>query len=160
MNTGMFAGRLGRDAELRSTDRSQVLNFSLAVDTGFGDNKKTLWVDCALWGERAPKLEQYLLKGKQVTVCGDVDLRTFEKRDGSQGVSMTCNVQRLTLQGGKEGGSGERAEPREQRREAPAESGVAAGSQPDFDDAIPFAWLVAVPLAGLMVATSAVQWIA
>lgn len=146
MNFAIFAGRLGRDAELRSTDRSQVLNFSLAVDAGFGDNKHTLWIDCALWGERAAKLEQYLTKGKQVTVAGDVDLRTYEKRDGGQGASITCNVQRLTLQGAKQDDA---AEPRRQRAE-PARETADAGAQEDFSDDIPFAWAAIVPLSGLL----------
>jgi single-strand DNA-binding protein len=145
MNYGHFAGRLGRDAELRATPSGQsVANFVIAVDTGWGDNKKTLWVDCALWGDRAEKLTQYLTKGKAVSVSGDVDLRTYEKKDGSGGASITCNVQRVTLQGG--GSSGEPAAEAEKpydwnkaretaRPTAPV--AAAAGAEP-FNDDIPF----------------------
>lgn len=103
MNLLTIAGRLGRDAELKETPAGKaVVNFAVAVDIGRGENKQTLWVDCSLWGDRASKLAPYLTKGKQVTLAGDVGLRTFTKKDGSSGAAMTCDVQRLTLQGGRD----------------------------------------------------------
>ena len=146
MNHATFAGRLGHDASLRSTpDGKPVLNFSLAVDTGWGDRRETLWIDCTLWGERGEKLAPHLSKGKQLTVAGDVGLRTWDKRDGSAGAALTCNVQRLTLQGGGAGGepasSGAGFDMKAaERNEAakPRPVSTPAGAQPDFDDDIPF----------------------
>lgn len=102
----MIAGRLGRDAELRNTTSGhKVLGFSIAVDTGFGDKKKTYWIDCTIWGDRGEKLAQHLTKGTALTVTGEGGLRTWEK-DGKSGAAITCNVRELTLQGGKrEGGN-------------------------------------------------------
>lgn len=103
MNLLTIAGRIGRDAELKETASGKtVVNFPVAVDIGRGENKTTLWVDCALWGERAGKLAPYLVKGKQVTLAGDLGLRTFTKRDNTAGAAITCDVQRLTLQGGRD----------------------------------------------------------
>lgn len=136
MNTGTFAGRLGRSADLRQGDTptKSVANFSVAVNVGFGDKKRTLWVGCSLWGERAEKLAQYLTKGTAVTVSGDVDLRQYDKRDGTAGAEITCNVQRLTLQGGGEEKAA--ADPpqtmaEKSRAKPPADAG-------EFDDDIPF----------------------
>ena len=133
MNHATFAGYLGRDAELRSTPSGQqVLNFSVAVNVGFGDKKKTLWIGCAIWGERAEKLGKYLVKGTAVAVAGDVDLRTYDTRDGKHGAEITLNVQRVTLLGGRGGGKDE-APASEQTRTAPA-----AAAPADFDEDIPF----------------------
>lgn len=64
-------GRLSKDSELRyTTDGKSVLDINLACDDGYGDNKKTLWARCSLWGERGEKLEQYLVKGQQVYIEG------------------------------------------------------------------------------------------
>src|SRR3569832_916532 len=107
MNTGTFAGYLGRDAEAKAVPSGKtVINFSIGVSTGWGDKKSTLWVSCALWGERGEKLAQYLTKGSAVTVTGDVDVRAYSAKDGTPKAEIQCNVQRVTLQGGKE-----RAEP-------------------------------------------------
>ena len=136
MNTGTFAGRLGRNADLkpRSGDagrqNNSVCNFSVAVDVGFGDKKRTLWIGCSLWGERAEKLARYLTKGTAVTVSGDIDLRQYDKKDGSAGAEITCNVQRLTLQGGGERGENDAPQTlaEKSRGKAPAD---------DFDDDLP-----------------------
>jgi single-stranded DNA-binding protein len=63
-----------------------------------------LWIDCALWGKRAEALAQYLVKGTPVTVCGDVDIRTYTKTDGTAGAALTCRVDKLTFGGKSEGG--------------------------------------------------------
>ncbi len=135
MNTAQFAGRLGRNADLRKGDTpsKSVCNFSIAVNVGFGEKKRTLWVGCALWGERAEKLAQYLIKGSAVSVSGDVDLRQYDKKDGTAGAEITCNVQRLTLQGGGE--SGERDPPQTVVEKSKA---VAPADADEFDDDVPF----------------------
>ena len=68
------AGRVGRDAELRFTPSGDpVLGFSLATDRGWGDNKRTVWFNCSLWGERAEKLARYITKGTALLVEGEVE---------------------------------------------------------------------------------------
>ena len=86
--------RLGRDAELRSTQNGkQVLSFAGAYDVGFGDNKKTQWIDCALWGERGAKVQQYMVKGAQVVITGDdLELEIYQKNDGTQGAKIKCRI--------------------------------------------------------------------
>ncbi len=138
MNHGTFAGRLGRGADLRQGDSpsKSVANFSVAVNVGFGEKKRTLWIGCALWGERAEKLAQYLTKGTAVTVSGDVDLRTYDKKDGTTGAEITCNVQRLTLQGGGERADNDPPQTLAERSQGKAPSSAAVD---DFgDDQIPF----------------------
>lgn len=142
MNTGTFAGYLGRDADLKDLPSGQtVCNFSVAVSTGWGDRKSTLWVSCALWGERGEKLSQYLTKGSAVTVSGDVDVRAYEGKDGSAKAEITCNVQRITLQGGGQRDGGEqreRAPARHQRSQPTQQASTATAGDKDFDDDIPF----------------------
>jgi single-strand DNA-binding protein len=124
------AGKLGRDAELRTTQQgTRVLGFSLAVDVGFGQHKKTEWLDCAVWGDRAEKLAPYLLKGQSVTVIGEGGLRTWEK-NGKNGAAITVNVRELALQGG-----GKRDDGQAQQHGGDA-SGW--GNAPGLDDEIPF----------------------
>lgn len=99
MNQGIFSGRLGRDAEVKQTTKDSVTAFSVATDIGFGDNKRTLWVACSMWGTRGEKVAPYLTKGTPVTVSGDIDLREYTGKDGTAKSEITLNVQRLTLQG-------------------------------------------------------------
>src|SRR5690606_12117409 len=93
----VIAGRTGKPAELRRTQNGDaVLSFSVAVDDGFGQNKKTLWFDCSVWGKRGETLKDMLPKGKEVTVSGDLSTR---EHDGK--TYLTVRVNELTLQGGR-----------------------------------------------------------
>ena len=114
-----IAGRLGRDAELRRTQNGDpVLGFTVAVDDGYGQAKRTLWFKCSMWGKRGESLAQHLTKGSAVTVSGD--LSTEEYQDKTQ---LTVRVNDVTMQGG-----GQRSERQEQ-----------SSYEPDPDeDTIPF----------------------
>jgi single-strand DNA-binding protein len=132
--------RLGRDAELRTTQSNkQVLGFAGAYDVGFGDNKKTQWIDCSLWGDRAVKLEQYMKKGSQVVIyADDLQIEEYPKNDGTTGVKLKCRIVNVDL-----AGSSQSAAP--QAPQAPAYQNVpqAPQAQPannfdNFDSDIPF----------------------
>ena len=88
-------GNLGRDPELKQTNNnSQVANFSIAARTG---KDETTWIDCSVWGKRADTVMEYLHKGDRVTVVGSGRIRTFDKKDGSEGKSLELNVSDFTL---------------------------------------------------------------
>lgn len=124
----IVTGRLGKDAELRQLQSGKnVLNFSVGTDVGYGQNKKTVWVDCSMFGERGGKIEQYLTKGTAVTVVGDGDLRTWDS-NGKSGASLTVNVREVEFQGGGN---------RDGKQSKPQSQG--GWDQPeDLDDNIPF----------------------
>lgn len=125
MKSIVIAGRTGKDAELRHTqDGTAVLQFSVAVDDGYGDRKKTLWFDCSLFGKRGQSLESHMRKGSQVTVSGD-----FSTREHDGKTYMQVRVNDLTLQGGK---------PSEDRAPRQEPEGSYGGRQIDLDDEVPF----------------------
>ena len=74
-----IAGNIGKSAELRKTGNGdQVAGFSVAVDDGFADKKRTLWFDVSIWGNRAETLAPMLTKGGKVCVTGDLSTREHE----------------------------------------------------------------------------------
>lgn len=126
MQTIIIAGRLGRDAELRSLQHGdQVCGFTVAVDTRAGREKVTNWWRCSLWGKRAEALAPYLLKGVSVTVSGEFSLGEYDGKP-----QLNVRVNDLTLQGGRGDG---------QRREPDGRKPLADDSADDLDaDFIPF----------------------
>ena len=140
MLTLNLAGRLGRDAELRSTPSGKsVANFSVAVDVRRGQEKTTQWIDCAIWEKRAEALAPYLKKGTAVAVSGDLSVRQYDKRDGGHGVAVECAVRELTLLGGGDKAAATNGSERsvESYPGTPARAPAAAQTG-DFDDSIPF----------------------
>jgi len=76
-NVTVLTGRLVRDAELKTTaGEFMVCNFSIA--SNYRKKQGDQWEDAAnffdvaLFGKQAESLQQYLLKGKQVTVTGEL----------------------------------------------------------------------------------------
>lgn len=131
MNNFNAIGRVGKDAVTRQAGNSQVTGFSLAVDSGFGDKKQTLWLDCSAWGDRFAKVGEYITKGSQLGVTGELGTR---EHDGK--TYLTLRVADVTLLGGKGESVGQQERsPRPQRQE----SARPAPPADDFsDDDIPF----------------------
>jgi single-strand DNA-binding protein len=88
--TGM--GRLGRDAETRWTaNEKQITNFSIAVDVGWGQKKKPMWINVGAWGSWIDNVMPYLKKGTQVVLSGEIELREYEK-DGIKKQSLQLTI--------------------------------------------------------------------
>lgn len=102
MNTFNFTGRLGRDSQLKAVGDTNVLNFTVANDVGWGDKKKTEWIECALWGTRGEKIAQYLTKGQLVGVSGEVTSRGFPRNDGTPGACLEVRVNNVDLLGSRD----------------------------------------------------------
>lgn len=124
MKSITIAGNVGKDAVTRSAGDSNVTSFPVAVSDGFGDKKKTIWFDCSMWGARGEKVAQYIVKGGQVCVSGDLSTREHEGK-----TYLTVRVNELTLMGGGTG------KPEAGTQSSSANQSFAAA---DLDDEIPF----------------------
>lgn len=135
MNIFNCTARLGRDAEVRVTQGGlSICQFTGAVDAGYGDKKKTVWVRFSLFGKRAEgQLPSYLTKGSQVAVSGELSTSEWTDKEGNQKFALECNVNALDLIGGRQESA--------QAKPAPAKKATAQQqfvSQEDFEDDIPF----------------------
>ena len=103
VNKIIVSGGLGRDAELKTLPSGKnVLEFSIAVNSGFGDNKKTYWWKAKLFGDRASKLAEYFVKGTKLMIEGVPELREYEAKDGSgKRISPEIFVTDFEFMGGK-----------------------------------------------------------
>jgi len=151
MNVLTITGNLGKDCRKGDVGGTSVLNFSVAMKSGFGDKAVTIWVDCALWGKQAEsRLSDYLLKGQQVAVSGEMGTR---EHDGKTYITMRVNS--IDLIGGKSDSQGQQQQQSAPQQQAPqpqsfgrdANGGFATPAQnvaqnkpaaPDFDADIPF----------------------
>ncbi len=82
MNKCFFVGRTTRDIELRYTqaNNTALAKFSIATDSGYGDNKKTNFFNMTAWGKTAETLEKYAPKGtKLILECQAVQNQYTDK---------------------------------------------------------------------------------
>lgn len=101
MNLFSFTGNLGKDAEVKYTPSgTAICEFSVAVKSGYGEREKTNWVRCAMFGKKAEgQLPQYLKKGTQVAISGELELQEWEGQNG-KGAALAVSVQNIDLIGG------------------------------------------------------------
>ena len=106
MNICHFSGRLTADCTQRYTQSgTPVSNFTLAVETGYGDYKRTEFVKCVLW--KRENLVQYLTKGKPVVVTAELQERKWQDQNSNNRYTTKFVVQSLEFQVGqnKQGGN-------------------------------------------------------
>ncbi len=104
MNVCCFTGRLGKDCETKfvsAGNGSEVTEFRLAVDVGYGEKKTTMWVGCSGWGKRYAALAPYLLKGQSVGVTGELSNREWTDKAGVTKTSLELRLNDIALLGGK-----------------------------------------------------------
>lgn len=69
----IIVGNLGRDPEMKYlNDGTAVTSFSVAVDTGWGERRTTVWYRVTAWGKLGETCNQYLSKGRKVLVAGEL----------------------------------------------------------------------------------------
>ena len=89
MNKIILIGNLTSQPELKGTPSGQnVCTFGLAVNERRGGQDLTQFFRISVWGKLGENCQTYLDKGKKVFVAGPLTARTYNKSDGSTGVSL------------------------------------------------------------------------
>ena len=126
MNAWVGIGRLVRDPEVRYTQSGKaVCRFTLAIDDGWGEKKKTYFIPVTCWEKLAEACGNNLVKGQKVAVMGTLTQRTYEQNGEKKNIIEV--VAREVDFGAKPRGAG-----------ASATSGGVFAGTPVPDEDIPF----------------------
>jgi len=145
INHVMLVGRLTRDAELKSIASGQaVCKFSIAVNRSKKNGEQwedeANFFDVVLWGRQGETLHQYLLKGKQIGVDGELHQNRWQQ-DGQNRSRVEIVANYIQLLGGSGGGSsGGGGSSFGGNNNSPAQQGQGGNAPADdgFADDIPF----------------------
>ena len=99
MNKVVLTGRLVRDSELSyiASTSTPKMSFSMAVERNYQkdkNNKKVDFINCEQLGKHVENLCQYVTKGKQILVEGELNIDNYEK-DGEKRSFTKVKVDRL-----------------------------------------------------------------
>lgn len=85
MNKCIITGNLGKEPSTKYTQSGKaVCTFSVGVSSGWGDNKRTDWINVVAWDKRAETCGKCLTKGSKVLVEGRIQTRSYDANDGSK----------------------------------------------------------------------------
>ncbi|MBD8260533.1 single-stranded DNA-binding protein [Pantoea agglomerans] len=153
VNKMILLGNLGKDPEVRyQPSGGAVANLTVATseqwrDKSTGENKEvTEWHRVVIFGKLAEVAGEYLRKGSQVYIEGQLRTRKWQAQDGTEKYTTEIVVNvggTLQMLGGKqEGGQGNRPQQNQQQRpqQQAGQSTPPANNEPpmNFDDDIPF----------------------
>ena len=98
-----LAGRVGTKDELRTVSTAngerKCLSFSVADMKAPKDADP--WYRVTIWDAFAEKMSPYINKGVSVMIEGNLNVRTFTKKDGTTGISKEVQRVEITLMGSR-----------------------------------------------------------
>jgi single-strand DNA-binding protein len=102
----IIIGNVGRDPELRYTPSGVgVCDFTVAVSRRWNDRttneqrEKTTWFRVSAWRGLAETANQFVHKGMQIMVAGEIDASAFTGQDGQPRASLDLTARDIQFLG-------------------------------------------------------------
>lgn len=133
VNRVILIGHVGKDPEIRTKGEERIASFSLATSKKVNNDKITNWHRVVVYNDGLAKVvEDYVKKGSNVYVEGELGNRTYTDKKGAEQriteIVLTKFGSKLVLLDKREG-------------KPTSEAGYGTKStedKPDFNDEIPF----------------------
>lgn len=92
VNKVFLLGNLGAAPELKHTPGgTAVCNFRMATSKKIKGDQRTEWHNVVTWGKTAELCNNYLNKGSQVYIEGELQTRTWEDKNGQKRYTTEVN---------------------------------------------------------------------
>ncbi|WP_119071564.1 single-stranded DNA-binding protein [Aggregatilinea lenta] len=104
----MIIGNVGRSPEMRFTQAGvAVCDFSVAVSRRWTDRatnekrEQTTWFRVTCWRNLAETCNQYVTKGMQVMVKGNIEASAYARQDGQPAASLELTAEEVQFLGAR-----------------------------------------------------------
>ena len=110
VNKVILVGNLGSDPELKYMQSGTAMcTFSVATNESYKDAEgqmvdKTEWHRIVTWGRLAEICGEYLKKGRQVYLEGQLQTRSWEDQDGNTKYMTEIKAREMQMLGGRDEG--------------------------------------------------------
>ena len=131
-NKTIVVGNLTREIELKYLSTgSAVAKTSIAYSDGFGENKKTHFIDVVVWGKTAEAFSNYCKKGSKVLLVGVVQFEQWTAQDGSSRSRHSLRVEEMKMLDSKPNdGSSQQSQPQQYQKQ---ENKLLTNELPEID---------------------------
>ena len=89
MNKVILCGNLTKNMDVKiikgktkKSDDIIVGKSTIAVNEGYGENKKTTFIPITIFNKTVENLEEYLIKGTKVNIVGRLEIQNVETEEG------------------------------------------------------------------------------
>ena len=131
MNQVIMIGNLTADPSVKvAQSGTKVCTLRIAVNSGFGDNKRTDFFHVVAFGNRAETCEKYLSKGSKVCIRGSLKTDSYTNKDGNKVNTTDILAEEVEfLPSGSKGGN---------NNSAPKQTEIPQGFEAVNDSELPF----------------------
>ena len=98
MNKVILIGRLTKEPDFRSTaNGTSVCTFTIAINRRFKTEgqQQADFIPIVAWGKTADICAKYLHKGSQVAVCGSIQTRSYDDKNGNKVYVTEVNAEEV-----------------------------------------------------------------
>lgn len=98
MNRFNGIGRLTKEPDMRSTaNGTSVCTFTIAINRRFKTEgqQQADFIPIVAWGKTADICAKYLHKGSQVAVCGSIQTRSYDDKNGNKVYVTEVNAEEV-----------------------------------------------------------------
>lgn len=106
VNKAIIIGRLGKDPELKEAGGTKIANFSVATSKSWKDDagekkEKTEWHNIVAFRKTAEFAGQWLKKGREVFIEGEIQTRSWDGDDGKKNYRTEIVAHNIQFVGSK-----------------------------------------------------------
>ncbi len=102
MNKIHLIGNLTRNVDLKYTNNNiAVANYTIAVNTGYGDFQETNFINIISWGKAAEFVSKHFFKGQSIAVTGKLKNKNYKDKNGVNHYSMEVVTEEIEFVGSK-----------------------------------------------------------
>lgn len=99
--TVILCGNVGKVDSSYTPKGEMLTKFSLAVNIGYGETKRTNWYNCAVWGKQGEMAQKLLKVGSRLVVEGKQEIKEWTDKEGNKKQSIEVTVTDFNVFGGK-----------------------------------------------------------
>lgn len=81
MNKAILTGNVGADPQFKSTEKTNICNFRIAVNDKFKKDAAPQWFTITAFGKSADFVNTYIKKGTKVLVEGKIQMDEYTDKD-------------------------------------------------------------------------------
>ena len=89
LNKAILTGRLTDNVDLKTTTSGiSVCQFTIANDIGYGEKKKTSFINVVAWRGTAEFITKHFAKGNLIAIVGTIQTRNYEDKNGNKRIAF------------------------------------------------------------------------
>jgi single-strand DNA-binding protein len=81
MNKAILSGNVGADPQFKSTEKTNICNFRIAVNDKFKKDAPPQWFTVTAFGKSADFVNSYVKKGTKVLVEGKIQIEEYTDKE-------------------------------------------------------------------------------